>query len=138
MNKKLLLVLTVLFLFACNLPLPTSPTPTPTSTWTPAPPPFPPPSDKPGMVVRGRVTLEGVGLPGVKIYKRFNAYPRDLIAITDENGYYISEFIGIAGDEMTSIEVELAGYTFDPLYYYWRHYHGYVEYTWDFSASPAP
>lgn len=90
------------------------------------------------MVVRGRITVDGVGLPGVKIYKRFNAYPRDLIAITDENGYYISEFIGIAGDEMTSIEVELAGYTFDPPYYYWRHYQGYVAYTWDFTATQAP
>ena len=87
------------------------------------------------MVVRGRVTVNGVGLPGVKIYKRFNAYPRDLIAITDENGYYLSEFIGIPGDEMTSIEVELVGYAFDPPYYYWRHYHGYVAYTRDFTAS---
>ena len=133
MNKKLILVLSVLLLLACNLPLPSVATPTP--TLTPAPPPFPASSDKPGMVVRGRVTLNGVGLPGVKIYKRFNAYPRDQIAVTDENGYYISEFIGIPGDEMTSIEVELAGYTFDPPYYYWRHYHGYVAYTWDFTAT---
>ena len=133
MNKKLFLVLVVFLLLSCNLPTTTSETPTP--TLTPAPPPFPTPSDKPGMVVRGRVTIDGVGLPGVKIYKRFNAYPRDLIAITDENGYYLSEFIGIPGDEMTSIEVELTGYTFDPPYYYWRHYHGYVAYTWDFTAS---
>ena len=87
------------------------------------------------MVVHGRVTLNGVGLVGVKIYKRFNAYPADLIATTDENGYYVSEFIGIPGDEMTSIEAELAGYTFDPPYYYWRHYHGYVAYPRDFTAS---
>ena len=136
MNQRLFLILSVIVLFACNLPLPLSQTPTP--TLTPAPPPFPPSSGDPGMVVRGRVTLNGAGLPGVMVYKRFNAYPRDLIAITDENGYYLSEFIPIPGDEMTSIEVELAGYTFDPPYHYWRHYHGYVAYTWDFEATAAP
>ena len=142
MNKKLLLVLLVLLLLSCNLPIPTSPTPTssstPASTLTPAPPPSPTPSGDPGLVVRGRVTLNGVGLAGVNIYKRFNAYPADLIATTDENGYYESDFIGIPGDEMTSVEAELAGYTFDPPYYYWRHYHGYEITTCDFSATKAP
>jgi hypothetical protein len=142
MNKKPLLFLLVLLLLSCNLPIPTSPTPTstftPVSTLIPAPPSSPIPSNDPGLVVRGRVTLNGVGLAGVKIYKRFSAYPADLIATTDENGYYESEFIGIPGDEMTSIEVELAGYTFDPPYYYWRHYHGYEITTCDFTATPAP
>ena len=90
------------------------------------------------MVVRGQVTFNGVALPGVKIYKRFNAYPRDLIAITDENGYYESEFIGVAGDEMISIEAELDGYTFDPPYHYWRHYHGYETTTRNFTATRTP
>ena len=136
MDKKHILVLLALVLFSCNLPIPTSPTPT--STLTPAPPPLPTPSNNPGMVVHGRITHNGVGLAGVKIYKRFNAYPHDLIATTDENGYYVSEFIGIPGDEMTSIEAELAGYTFDPPYYYWRHYHGYEITTCDFASTPAP
>ena len=133
MNKKAFLVLPALFLIACNLPIPTSPTPN--VTLTPSPSPSPTRSNLTGMVVRGRVTVNGVGLAGVNIYKRFNAYPRDLIATTDENGYYESEFIGIPGDEMTSIEAEFAGYTFDPPYYYWRHYHGYEITTLDFSAT---
>jgi hypothetical protein len=88
------------------------------------------------MIVRGRVTVNGVGLAGVEIRKRFSAYPSEQIAITDENGYYESDFIGIPGDEMVSIEAELTGYTFDPPYYYWRHYHGYEETTSDFAAIP--
>ena len=90
------------------------------------------------MVVRGHVTINGVGLAGVEIHQRFSAYPATLVAITDENGYYESDFIPIPGDEMVSIEPELAGYTFDPPYYYWRHYHGYDESTLDFTAVPAP
>jgi hypothetical protein len=78
-----------------------------------------------------------VGLAGVSVYKRFNAYPRELIATTDENGYYESAFIAIAGDEMVSIEVELTGYTFEPPFHYWRHYYGFVEYTRDFEAAPT-
>lgn len=133
MHKKLFLVFVVLLLLSCNLPTPASPTPT--STLTPSAPPSPTSSGDPGLVVRGRVTLNGVGLAGVKIYKRFNAYPRDLIATTDENGYYESAFIPIPGDEMTSVEAEFAGYTFDPPYYYWRHYYGYEITTRDFTAK---
>ena len=136
MNKKVLLVLLVLLLLSCNLPVPISPTPD--VTLTPSPPSSPTRSNMTGMVVRGRVTVNGVGLAGVNIYKRFNAYPRDLIATTDENGDYESEFIGIPGDEMTSIEAELVGYTFDPPYYYWRHYHGYEITTLNFVATSVP
>lgn len=115
---------------ACNLPSPNPPaTATPRRTIPP---------DATGMIVRGRVTADRVGLEGVDVYCRFSAYPREWIATTDENGYYESGLIGIPGDEMVSIEVELAGYTFEPPFYYWRHYHGFVEYTQDFSASPAP
>jgi hypothetical protein len=90
------------------------------------------------MVVYGRVTVNGVGLAGVEIYQNFAAYPAALIAITDENGYYESGFIGIPSDEMIGLEPKLEGYTFDPPYYSWRHYHGYVGYTKDFSATPIP
>jgi hypothetical protein len=121
---------------ACNLPIPTSPTPD--LTLTPLPEPSPTSSNMPGMIVRGQVTVNGVALAGVKIYKRFSAYPAELIAVTDENGYYESDFINIPGDEMVSIEAELAGYIFDPPYYYWRHYHGYEITTCDFSATPTP
>jgi len=81
--------------------------------------------------------MNGAGLAGVKIYKRFNAYPPDLIAVTDENGYYESDFIAIPGDEMVSIEAELAGYTFDPPFHYWRHYHGYEIRSCNFAATPT-
>jgi len=134
MKIKIVLTLLIFLLAACNLP---SVTPT-ARTPSPSPKPSPTPTNLPGMIVRGRVTLNGVGLANVNIYKRFNAYPRDLIATTDENGYYQSDFIGIPGDEMTSIEAELAGYSFAPPYYYWRHYHGYEITNCDFVAIPTP
>lgn len=134
MRTKIFLIATVMLFMAHNLPLVTPVTPMP----TPAPKPSPAPSDLPGLVVRGRVTLDGVGLTNVKIYKRFSAYPHDLIAVTDENGYYESNFIPIPGDEMVSVEAELAGYTFTPPYYYWRHYHGYEITTYDFVATASP
>lgn len=82
--------------------------------------------------------MNNKGLAGVKIYKRFSAYPWELIATTDQNGYYESEFIPIPGDEMVSIQPELDGYAFEPPFSYWRHYHGYVEMTWDFTATSSP
>ena len=123
----------LVLLFACNLPSPGSPVITPT-----LPTETPTAVNMPGMIVRGHVTINGVGLAGVNIYKRFSAYPRELITTTDKNGYYESTFIGIPGDEMVSIEAELTGYTFDPPYYYWRHYHGFEETTRDFIAVLAP
>ena len=123
----------LILLLACNFPAPGSPAITPT-----LPPESPTAVNMPGMIVRGHVTINDVGLAGVNIYKRFSAYPRDLIATTDKNGYYESTFIGIPGDEMVSIEAELAGYNFDPPYYYWRHYHGFEKTTCDFVAVLAP
>ena len=136
MNTKIILVLLVLFSISCSIAVVTSPTP----VWTPTLPVEPSPTsvDKPGLVVLGHVTVNGVPLPGVKIYKRFSAYPAELIATTDENGYYESDFINIPGDEMVSIEAEFAGYTFDPPFYYWRHYHGYEITTCDFAAIAVP
>jgi len=90
------------------------------------------------MVVRGQVTINGAGLAGVEIYQNFAAYPANLIAITDENGYYESPFIGIPGDEMIGLEPRLNGYTFDPPYYSWRHYHGYETTTRNFAAASVP
>jgi hypothetical protein len=90
------------------------------------------------MVVLGHVTFKGAPLAGVKIYKRFNAYPADLIATTDANGYYQSDFIPIPSDEMVSIQAELAGYTFEPPDCHWRHYHGYETTACDLMATQAP
>ena len=135
MKTKFILTLLVFLLAACNIP---SPRPSGRdSTATLAPEPQPVATDTPGLIVRGHVTSNGVGLAGVKIYRRFSAYPAELIAITDENGFYESDFIGIPGDEMVSIEAELDGYTFDPANYYWRHYHSYEETTCDFAAVPS-
>jgi hypothetical protein len=163
MNMKTKLTLLILFLLsvACNLPTPTptaAPEPTvswpvyPTSALTPSfsPTPLGPailaPTLTPlptfatpplGVLARGRVTFNGVGLPGVTIYRKFNAYPNVEIAITDANGDY-QAFIAIPSDEMTSIIPELAGYIFDPPFYYWRHYYGYEERAFDFAALPTP
>jgi len=134
MKPKIILILSIFLLLACNLPSP-APAPDPTATLPPEPTTS---ENMPGMIVRGQVTINGVGLANVKIYKRFSAYPHELIATTDEDGYYESDFIGIPGDEMVSIEAELTGYTFDPPYYYWRHYHGYEDTTCDFAASSEP
>jgi hypothetical protein len=132
MKRKSILLLVLILTVACNLP-PLVPTPASTSVLA-----SPTPVNMPGIVVRGHVTLNGVALAGVNIYKRFSAYPRELIATTDKDGYYESAFIPIPGDEMVSVEAELAGYTFDPPYYYWRHYHGYELTTCDFIATAAP
>ncbi len=134
MRTKIFLISTIVLLMACNLPSITPVAP----TLTPTPKPSPTSSNLPGLVVRGRVTHNGVALANVNIYKRFNAYPHDLVATTDESGYYESAFIPIPGDEMVSIEAELAGYSFAPPYYCWRHYHGYEITTYDFVATSTP
>ena len=128
-----MIFLCVFLLAACNIPIPAPPVPTATVTPSPTIP-----QNTPGLIVRGHVTVNGVGLAGVEVYKRFSAYPWERIATTDENGYYESEFIFIPGDEMVSIKVELEGYSFEPPYYYWRHYHGFEDTTSDFVASTVP
>ena len=132
MKTRIILTLLIFTLTACGIVFPLGPTPTPSLEPSPM---FTP---SPGMIVRGQVTFNNRGLDGVKIYRRFSAYPPELIAITDENGNYESVFINIPGDEMVSIEAELAGYSFEPSFYYWRHYHGYEEPTCDFAAISSP
>lgn len=133
MKPRMVFLLFVFLLVACNLPFPTE-HPTPTSS----PKASPVPTDTPGLILHGRVTSNGVGLANVKIYRRFSAYPREQIATTDKNGYYRSAFIAIPGDEMVSVEAEFDGYTFDPPYYYWRHYYGHEETKCDFTGVPKP
>jgi hypothetical protein len=132
MKLRIILTLLIFALAACGSVFPSI------STATPSPEPSPMFTPSPGLMVLGRVTLNDVGLEGVKIYRRFSAYPPELIAVTDKNGNYESAFIPIPGDEMVSIEAELAGYNFDPPYYYWRHYHGYEETKCDFVAVSMP
>jgi hypothetical protein len=134
MKTKFILTLLVFLLAACNLPSATPPNEDPTATLAPESQPVS--TNTPGLILRGHVTSNGVGLAGVNIYRRFSAYPPELIATTDENGVYESDFIPIPGDEMVSVEAELEGYNFDPPYYYWRHYHSYEETTCDFVAIP--
>lgn len=159
---KINILLLTLFLSACSLPIST-PTqiPEPTLAWTvfptgentpassPTVSPVPcvvatsipltvPATGTPGLVIRGRVTLDGAGLAGVCIIRQYSAYPGVVVAITDANGYYESEFMGIPGDEMVAVHAELAGYSFDPEFCHWRHYFGYEEATCNFTALLTP
>jgi hypothetical protein len=93
-----------------------------------------------GLVVHGHVWLDaegGTGLTDVVIYGRYSAYPGVVIATTDQDGHYQSDFAPIPGDEMVSVWAELEGYTFEPEEYYWRHYYGSESRTLDFVAVPV-
>jgi hypothetical protein len=97
--------------------LPPTPTPpsTPYETPTPPLPPTPFPTPQAGLQIRGYVRLaDGTGLANVKIYRTFASYAGEVVATTDQDGYYQSEFQLIPGDEMVRVRAELPGYTFDP------------------------
>ena len=92
----------------------------------------------PGLIVYGYVRDEGgVGLANVEIYRNYASYPAELIATTDADGYYESDFYPIPGDEMVSVYAQHAGVSFEPEYYRWRHYYGYEKTECDFSARNA-
>lgn len=116
-----------------------TPTVTPTATPTRRPPTdTPSPTLQPGLVIQGYVRLNVAGGPGLanaKIYRGFASYPGDLVAITDQNGYYETEFVSIPGDETVTVWAELEGYTFTPAQHSWRHYHGYKLTRLDFVAD---
>jgi hypothetical protein len=90
---------------------------------------------EPGLIIRGRVTKDGIGVPNVHIYRNFANYSGQLVATTDANGYYKSDFWYIPGDEMVNVWAVQEGYAFDPPVYYWRHYHGQEDRTLNFTAS---
>jgi hypothetical protein len=95
----------------------------------------------PGLILQGRVTHEGDGLKGVKIYRSYASYGGELVAATDADGYYQSEYMFIPGDEMVTVWAELDGYVFEPEREYWRHYYGLEQRTLDFTAlvvTPTP
>ncbi|MFT3890419.1 MAG: hypothetical protein QM730_02195 [Anaerolineales bacterium] len=100
-----------------------------------APPLQPSITPEPGLIIRGRVTKDGVGLPNVQIYRSYAAYSGQQIATTDANGYYRSSFWSIPGDETVNIWAVQEGIEFNPPVYSWRHYHGREDRTLDFTAA---
>ncbi len=121
---------------------------TPPPTHTPTPPPTvqpttPPPSvvaitQTPGLVVSGYVLLQdGTGLAGVTICRNFASYNGTVVATTDADGFFRSDFAFVPGDEMVGVWPLAPGYTFDPPSYSWRHYFGLEERPLDFVASPG-
>ena len=98
----------------------------------------PTPTPMTGLIFQGTVTLNGAGLPGVRIYRSFAGYGGVLVATTGADGKYKADFVFIPGDEMVSVWAELAGYSFDPVRPFWRHYHGLENLTIDFKATASP
>jgi hypothetical protein len=101
---------------------------------------------EPGLLIKGYVRLtNGSGLPSARIYRAFASYWGVVVAVTNGDGYYQSDFQYIPGDEMVRVWAELEGYTFELVdkgwpcpegIYCWRHYYGYEEKIIDFIATP--
>lgn len=122
-----------------------------TPTFTPTSRPTQPTEGPgPGLVVRGTVKLaDGTPVEGVNIYVAFASYGGNVVATTNSDGYYSSEYIYIYSDETVRVWAEAAGYSFKPgdgsaawtgTEFYWRHYFGFEERSLDFIAmsdSPA-
>jgi hypothetical protein len=79
-------------------------------------------------------TNDGSGLSSVRIFLSLAAYPGEIVATTDKNGDFRSDFKFIPGDENVTIWAELDGYSFTPSNYLWRHYHGFEDRTFNFTA----
>ena len=81
----------------------------------------------------------GPGIPGVmvQVFLASYAWPATA-AITDAEGRYETGLIYMPGDEMVTVRPVLAGYTFDPPQYYWRHYYGAEEAVQNFVAFGGP
>src|SRR5512138_2707622 len=116
--------LPLVLLFAC------APQPTPTLT-------EPPPS-QPGLVIRGHVRLaDGSGLANVNICRNYASYPGMIVAKTDADGYFESQFAAIPGDEMVGVWPVASEYSFQPGNFRWRHYYGHEDRSLEFVASPG-
>ena len=119
------------------------PTATPTiPPTTPAPvvttPPAVPLTQTPGLLISGYVKLQdGTGLAGVQICRSYASYNGTVVATTDANGFFQSDFAYIPGDEMIGVWPVAPGYAFDPPSYDWRHYYGPEERPLDFMAFPG-
>ena len=91
------------------------------------------------MIIKGQVRLkDGAALPDVSIYRSYASYEGSVVATTDQQGFYQSDFAQIPGDETVTVWAELAGYTFEPERESWRHYASYEVRTLDFVASKVP
>jgi len=86
----------------------------------------PTPTPVPGLVVYGNVKdRRGVGVAGVNIYRKYAIYQAVLLATTDEDRYYQSDFYPIPGDEMVSVWAEGLGLTYEPEHAVNRYYFGF-------------
>jgi len=95
----------------------------------------PTPMSTPGLVVFGRVQeVDGSGVAGVEIMRRVASYEGIVVATTDGEGYYQTDFFDIPGDEMVTIWAEAPGLKFAPEYFFWRHYRGYEITQRDFTV----
>ncbi len=93
---------------------------------------------QPGLIIRGHVLLvDGTGVANVSICRNFASYPGTVVAKTDANGYFQSDFASIPGDEMVGVWPMAPGYTFKPDNYRWRHYYGSEDRSLDFIAVPS-
>ena len=97
------------------------------------------PTPVPGLVVYGNVKdRRGVGVAGVNIYRKYASYQAVLLATTDANGDYQSDFYYIPGDETITVWAERLGLKYEPEQYMWRHYYGYQRTECSFLAhSPS-
>ena len=90
----------------------------------------------PGLIVTGRVSDQaGSGVENVRIYRSYASYAGVVIATTDANGDYASDFYPIPGDEMVTIWAEKPGLVFEPENYYWRHYYGFEHVEYEFTIT---
>ncbi|MGW8227219.1 MAG: carboxypeptidase-like regulatory domain-containing protein [Anaerolineales bacterium] len=95
-----------------------------------------PSAEQIGVRIAGHVALnDGSSLANVSIYLSLAAYSGEQIALTDKDGDFLSGLKHIPGDENVTVWAELDGYTFQPAFYHWRHYHGLEERTLNFSAD---
>ncbi len=90
-----------------------------------------------GLALNGVVRLDGAGLPGVKIYRSYAGYDGVLVATSGSDGSYTAAASYIPGDETVTVWAELAGYSFSPDNFSWRHYAGLETKTIDFEATRA-
>ncbi len=91
---------------------------------------------QPGLIIRGYVRLaDGTGVADVSICRNYASYPGTIVAKTDANGYFESQFAFIPGDEMVGVWPQAAGYSFQPDNYRWRHYYGSEDRSLEFVAT---
>jgi len=130
-----------------STPTPT-PTPNPTSTPSDTPtvepsltptPIFTPthtstPDQRSGLIIFGNVQVEDSelgsserGLGGAEIHLAFASYAGKVVAVSDEDGNYRSDFIQIPIDETIRVWAEKKDYQFEPEMEVWRFYAGYVQ-----------